>query len=147
MEKNDVWADIEVTNAADEYFAADGNLPKDKVRRVDVSVLAESDNTFLVLPEKDIKALGLQFQRTIRNRFSNGEVRKVDVYGPVTVRFGMRTMQTEAMQAPSNIRPLLGQIPMTCLGVIVDTKNNRLVLNLESGRKDMAMIEMFGTDY
>ncbi len=138
-----VWADIEVINAGEEYAAANGALAKYKVRRINVNALVDTGATILVLPEKDIIALGLQLRRTTRSRFAEGKSKECKIYGPVTVRFCKRTMQTEAMQGPANIPPLLGQIPMEGLDVLVDPKNQRLVLNMESGDPEMALVEVY----
>lgn len=138
-----VWADIELSNAAEEYMVGIGKLTKEKIRRIQVKALVDTGATIMVLPEKDILALGLQLQRTTLTRFADGKARPCKIYGPLTVKFMKRTMQTEAVCGPSNIPPLLGQIPLEGLDVLIDAKNQRLVLNMESGDAEMALVEVY----
>ena len=63
-----VWADIEVFNSVDEGFAIAGKLPQKNVRHINIKALVDTGATMLMLPEKDIAALGLCVTRTANSR-------------------------------------------------------------------------------
>src|SRR5438552_892203 len=99
-EMGKVWADVKVVNAVDEGNHEQGSLPLDRVRTIDVKALVDTGATMLVLPEKDIQALGLRLTRTARSRVADGRVLERKIYGPVKVKVFQRTMYTEAVAGP-----------------------------------------------
>ena len=143
MENQDmgkVWSDVELTNSVDDDRRQDGSLAADKVRKTTVRALVDSGATMLVLPLESIRALGLKLTRTARSRFADG---KVHVYGPIKVKVFQRTMQTEALEGAPGMPPLLGQIPLEALDLLIDSKNQRLILNPESPDPEMALVDVF----
>lgn len=138
-----VWADIEVFNSVDESNANAGKLSQKKVRRININALVDTGATMLMLPEKDIAALGLSVTRTANSRVADGRVIVRKIYGPVKIKFQQRTMQTEAVAIANDVPALLGQIPLEALDVLIDSKNQRLILNPASKNPDMAMIDLF----
>ncbi len=145
-EKSDmgaVFAEIELVNSVDEANAANRKLPKSKVRRINLQMLVDTGSTMMILPEPVIKALGLKLTRTGTSRMADGRVVARKVYGPVKVRFQLRTMQTEAVAGSPGVPPLLGQIPLEALDLLVDSKNQKLILNPQSPDPAMAMFDLY----
>jgi len=138
-----VWAEVELFNAGDEYMFKEGKLPAGKIRKIDVKALVDTGATMLLLPEKDIQRLGLRLSRTVKSRVADGRLVERKIYGPVTVKVFKRTMQTEAAAGAPNLPPLLGQIPLEGLDLLVDAKNQCLILNPESPDPEMALIDIF----
>ena len=138
-----VWAEIEVFNSVDEGMAIAGSLSPKDIRHILVTALVDTGATMLMLPEKVIEALGLNVTRTANSRVADGRVVKRKIYGPVKVKFQQRTMQTEAVAISNDVPALLGQIPLEALDVLVDPKNQKLILNPASKNPNMAMIDMF----
>ena len=64
--------------------------------------------------------------------------------GRSSVKVFQRTMLTEALEgAPEGMPPLLGQIPLEALDLLIDSKNQRLILNPESPDPEMALVDVF----
>ena len=138
-----VWAEVELSNASDEFLATSGSLGTESVRKTNVRALVDCGATMLVLPLESIKALGLQLTRTARSRFADGKIHERNIYGPVKVKVFQRTMQTEALEGAPGIPALLGQIPLEALDLLIDPKNQRLILNPESPYPEMALVDVF----
>ena len=138
-----VWSDVELINSVDEGIFKNGNLSAESVRKTQVRALVDSGATILVLPLESIKALGLNLTRTAQSRFADGKVHERNIYGPVKVKVFQRTMQTEALEGSPGMPPLLGQIPLEALDLLIDAKNQRLILNPESPHPEMALVDVF----
>lgn len=142
-EMGKVFATIEVINAGDEFNARRGKTAPASIRKIELNSLVDTGATMLVLAPEHITALGLEQTRVARSRNADGTVRDRRIFGPVTVKFGQRTMQTEAAEGAQGIPTLLGQIPLEGLDLLVDSKNQCLILNPLSPYPDMAMIDIF----
>jgi predicted aspartyl protease len=138
-----VWEDVELSNASDEFLLKSGKLPAEGVRKTQVHALVDSGATMLVLPLESITALGLQLTRTARSRFADGKIHERNIYGPVKVKVFKRTMQAEALEGAPGMPALLGQIPLEALDLLIDSKNQRLILNPESPDPEMALVDVF----
>ena len=137
-----VYAELELSNAADDFQVKVGKASADSIRKVKITSLVDTGATMLVLPPDAIKALGLQVIRVVQSHFADGKLRERRIYGPVMVKVFKRLMQTEAAEGAANMPALLGQIPLEGLDLLVDSKNQRLILNPESQSQEMALIEM-----
>jgi hypothetical protein len=73
---------------------------------------------------------------------ADGKLHPRRVYGPVLIRAFKRTMSVEALEAPPGVPALLGQIPLECLDLLVDSRNQRLVRNPESPDPEMALVDV-----
>jgi predicted aspartyl protease len=137
-----VWAEIEVSNDSDEVGVREGRLAPEAVRKAEVRALVDTGATLLVLPEEVIGRLGLALRRTVQSRLADGKLHPRRVYGPVLIRAFKRTMSVEALEAPPGVPALLGQIPLECLDLLVDSRNQRLVRNPESPDPEMALVDV-----
>jgi predicted aspartyl protease len=137
-----VYADVEVINAVDDDKSKSKEMPKEQVRKIQIKALVDTGATMLVLPPDSIKALGLRMTRVVQGRYADGKVRDRRIYGPATIRVFKRIMQAEVAEGAPNMPALLGQIPLEGLDLLVDAKNQRLILNPESQSQEMALIEM-----
>lgn len=137
-----VHAELELSNASDDFRVKEGKASANSIRKVKINSLVDTGATMLVLPPDAIKALGLQVVRVVQGRFADGELHERRIYGPVMVKVFKRVMQTEAAEGAPNMPALLGQIPLEGLDLLVDSKNQRLIVNPESQSQEMALIEM-----
>ena len=56
----------------------------------------------------------------------------MEVVGPIEVRFENRKAIVSAMVVPGEVEILLGAIPMQAMDVLIDLKNERLIVNPKS---------------
>ncbi len=127
-----VYADIELISADDLALNRRGFLPEDQIKRMTVSALVDSGSYMLTVNQHikeqlDLPVLGEEIARLA----DESEVR-VTVVGPVEVRFGNRATTVRALMFSGNAEPLLGAIPMEDMDVIVDPKQQQLIVNPEN---------------
>jgi clan AA aspartic protease len=60
---------------------------------------------------------------------ADGTPKKIEIVGPVEVRFENRMTTVNAAVLPSNTEVLLGAIPMEDMDVLIDPKQQKLVVN------------------
>ena len=82
----------------------------------------------LAINETIKEQLDLQIVDEQLAELANGHVEKVIIVGPVDIRFGNRSTTCRAVVLPGNTEVLLGAIPMEDMDVIIDPKNQRLII-------------------
>ena len=123
-----VVVELEVVNFADRLAAREGRLADDAIRRHTCEALVDSGATYLCLPTRLIRDLGLTAERTRRVRTANGTVERT-VFSAVHVRVQDRECLTEVMELPQESPVLLGQIPLELMDWWIDLTNQCLVGN------------------
>lgn len=124
-----VYADISNTNGDDLALVRQGHLADDRVRRMTVSALVDSGAYMLGIND-DIQAqLGLIAIRSAPARLANGSVGELEVVGPLEVRFENRVANVDAIVLPGSAKVLLGAIPMEYMDVLIDPRQQRLIVN------------------
>ena len=129
-----VYADIELIRADDLALFSHGFLAEDQIKHMRVSALVDSGAYMLVINEEIREQLDLPLMEEKIMRLGDETEIKVKVVGPVEVRFENRAATTKAAVIAGNVEPLLGVIPMRYMGVVVDLKQQRLIVNPESPR-------------
>ncbi len=126
-----VYADIELTNAADKANAKRHIIGEDEVKRINLNILVDSGAYMLAINETIQAQLELPFQEKRKVQLASGEVVAYDVVGPVDVRFSNRLATCNAFVLPGNSEPLLGAIPLEEMDVMIHPKRQELVVNPE----------------
>ena|SRR5450432_3822449 len=126
-----VYADIEIINYADETLSEDGYLPKEKIRRVQVSAMADSGAIRLSINEHIKEQLGLRVRQKLNISLADGTKRTLDVAGPIRLKFKDRDCITDAFVLPNNEEPLIGAVPMELMDLVIMPSENKLVYNPE----------------
>jgi clan AA aspartic protease len=126
------YADIELINGDDLALFRRGFLAEDQIKHMKVSILVDTGAYMLVINERIREQLDLPLIEEQTMRLADETEMKVKVVGPVEVRCENRSTTTRAAVIPGNVEPLLGVIPMEDLDVVVDPKQQRLVVNPES---------------
>ncbi len=121
-----VFADIEITNLKDKLLAEDGHLPKEKIRRMTVRMMAGSGAIMMAINEGIQAQMGLPIIEKMIVQLADGTPIELDVVGPLEVRFGNRTSMLRALVLPGNAEPLFGAIPMEEMDLIVDPAKQAL---------------------
>lgn len=60
---------------------------------------------------------------------ADGRRIKLDIVGPVDIRFANRATTVRAMVLPGDIEPLLGVIPLKDMDVVINPRQQALVVN------------------
>lgn len=127
-----VYADIELMSVDDLVLFRRGYLPEDQIKHMRVSMLVDSGASMLVINDRIREQLDLPCIEEQTMRLADDTEMKVKIVGPVEVRFDNRSTTTRAAVIPCNVEPLLGVIPIEDLDVVVDPKQQRLIVNPES---------------
>lgn len=127
-----VHAEIELINGLDAALCNAGRLDKEDVRKMKVLVLVDS-GAYMMAINKDIQTqLDLRKVGEKEAILANGTSRKLDIVGPLDLKFENRETTVRAMVLPGNAEVLLGAIPMEDMDVVIDLKNQTLIVNPES---------------
>jgi hypothetical protein len=131
MGKVQVTATLE--NIVDAYLADIGAMPKERVRRVEVTdALVDSGANGLLVPAKLIAQLGLHFVRNREARGIGGSV-SMPMYGAVRLTIQGRECAVDVGGVPDEFPIIVGQIPLEAMDWVIDMKNHRLIGNPEHG--------------
>jgi clan AA aspartic protease len=127
-----VYAEIELTSGDDLVLHRRGFLSEDKIKRMKVSALVDSGAYMLVINEHIKEQLDLSFIEEQVFRLADESELRAEIVGPVEMRFENRSTTVRAAVLPGDAEVLLGSIPMEDLDVVIDPKQQRLIVNPES---------------
>jgi predicted aspartyl protease len=131
MGRTVVTAKIE--NLKDLYLASQKGTKKRKVRSIEVTdALVDSGATFLSLPTRLVKHLGLGRVRT-RRVLTTGGVREASAYEAVRLTIQGRDCVVEVVEIPDNCPVLIGQLPLEAMDFVIHPKGQKLIGNPEHG--------------
>lgn len=127
-----VYAEIELIRGADIVLCQEGQLPADKIRRLKVNALVDTGAYMLAINQQiktqlDLRKVGEQVAE-----LADGTQTRLEIVGPVDVQFENRSTTVRAMVLPGDSEVLLGSIPMEDMDVLIDPKQQRLIVNPES---------------
>ena len=123
------YADIELTNSDDLAHVRSGHLAKENVRHMQVNALVDSGAWLLTINDDVRNQLGLPVIDKDLAELADGTLVSVDIVGPVDVRFQNRRVTADAMVLPDATEILLGVIPMEGMDVLIDPKQQKLIVN------------------
>lgn len=122
----EIVAKVELENPGDRALARRGYGRESGVRRSSVDAVVDTGAVMLVLPRNVVERLGLEEQRTVVVTHADERREERPLAGPVTVRIGNRSMNTDCVVGPPRSEPLLGQIVLEALDLIADCTNRTL---------------------
>src|ERR1700740_57795 len=100
-----VYADIELINAVDETMARRDLIGDEEVRRIRLSMLADSGADTMAINETIQSQMKFPFIDKRKVRLASGEVVEYDVVGPIDVRFANRRAVCSAFVLPGDSQP------------------------------------------
>jgi predicted aspartyl protease len=122
-----------IENLYDVYNAEQGILPKDQVRKVEVTdALVDTGASGLLMPSRLIAALGLTPLRKRHARGIGGPL-EVSIYGTVRLTIEGRDCPMDVGEIADDLPVIIGQIPLESLDWVVDPKGQKLIGNPEHG--------------
>jgi clan AA aspartic protease len=127
-----VYADIELLSADDLALHRRGYLPEEEIKRVRVTAMVDTGAYMLVINDHIKQQLDLPVVEEQTVRLADDTERRVQIVGPVEVRFENRSTTVRAVVFPGDAEPLLGAIPIEGMDVVIDPGQRRLIVNPES---------------
>jgi clan AA aspartic protease len=124
-----VYADIELINVYDMALAHKGYIQDSEIKKTRVKALVDSGAYMLSINEEIKMQLDLRVLDEIEAELADGSLRKVEIVGPVEIRFENRRTTVDAAVLPSDTEPLLGAIPMEDMDVLIDPRQQNLIVN------------------
>lgn len=125
-----VYAELSLANAEDIGLARKGFIKEDQIRRIKVNSMVDSGAYMMVIPEHIKIQLGLEQVDQREIELADGTIHICDVVGPIEIRFANRKAVSNAFVMGNEV--LLGAIPMEELDVIINTREQKLVVNPEN---------------
>jgi clan AA aspartic protease len=110
-----VYANIELSN-----------LLRSDLTPVNIDALVDSGAINLCIPEIVQRELGLEIVRKRVVQMADGSLVECGVVEPISVRFENRRTTTTALVIGDEV--LLGAIPMQDMDVLIDPRNERLIV-------------------
>lgn len=126
-----VVARIEIVRGDDLALFREGYIKKADIRSVKVRAIVDSGSYMLAINENIVSQLKLAKVDEKVVALADGSRSTYDVVGPVLVKFQNRTAGCNALVLPNNAEVLLGAIPMEEMDVLIDPKNQELIVNPE----------------
>ena len=122
------YANIELLNSGDIILHKRGYIKEAEIRKETVKALVDSGAYMLCVNERIKNQLGLDHISYETAQLANGELTKIEIVGPIEVRFLNRNTSARAMVLPGDCEVLLGAIPLEDLDVIIDPLKQTLAL-------------------
>lgn len=124
-----VYAEIDLISVDDIVLHRRGFLDKEKIKQVKIEALVDSGAYMLSINETIRAQLDLPFIEKQFGILADETLIEVDVVGPVEVRFENRRTTVDAIVLPGDAEVLLGSIPMEDMDVLIDPKQQKLLVN------------------
>ncbi|CAD5929554.1 hypothetical protein PA905_43400 [Planktothrix agardhii CCAP 1459/11A] len=123
------YAEIEIANAGEIYLAQKGYILPENVKKITVKALVDSGAYMLAINESIKLQLDLPKLEEQIAELADGSKLKLEIVGPVEVRFENRSTTCRAMVLPGDAEVLLGTIPLEDMDVLIDPRQQRLIVN------------------
>jgi len=127
-----VYAEIELISGDDLVLHRRGFVKEDQIKRMKVNALVDTGAYMLVINEHIKEQLDLSVIEEQVFRLADESELRAEIVGPVEVRFENRSTTVRAAVLTGDVEVLLGSIPMEDLDVVIDPKQQRLMVNPES---------------
>lgn len=123
---------VELENPVDRAVVERGYGQESDVRRSTIEAVADTGAMISVLPQNIVERLGIAIYRTVVVTYADERTEDRPVAGPVTMKIGNRSMNTDCVVGPPDSQPLVGQIVMEGLDLIADCTKRTLTPRPES---------------
>lgn len=124
-----IHTEIELINSFDMLAHKKGMLPENKIKKMKIKALVDTRAYMLSINEEIKIQLGLEILDIQEAELADGSLRKVEIVEPVEVRLENRRTTVDAAVLPNGAETLLGAIPMEDIDVLIDPKQQKLIVN------------------
>lgn len=124
-----VYADIELINSEDLTLAKKFYIGEEEVKRTRVNALVDTGAVMLTINDSIKEQLGLEANEERTVQTADGRIIKLEVVGPIEVRFKNRRSITQALVMPGDNEVLLGAIPMEEMDVLIHPTRQELIVH------------------
>jgi clan AA aspartic protease len=127
-----IFAKIEIIRADDEALFHEGYIEKTDIRSVKVCAVVNPSLHMTAINQNIVNQLKLHTHDSKTVMLADGTIESLNVVGPIKIKFENRTAICSALVLPGNTDVLLGAIPMEEMDVLIDPKNQQLIVNPEN---------------
>ena len=124
-----IYADIELINFVDLNNAKNHLIGQEEIRRTYVNALVDSGAIMLTINDSVKEQLGLDVLEYRTCQTADGSIKKLEVVGPIEIKFKNRRSLTQALVMPGDNEILLGAIPMEDMDVIIHPSRQELIVH------------------
>ncbi len=124
-----VYAEIELISGDDLVLYRKGYVQKDQIKRMQVEALVDSGAYMLAINQRIKSQLDLPPVDEQVAELADGSQVRLEIVGPIEIRFKNRRANVDAMVLPGDSEVLLGSIPMEDMDVLIDPKQQKLIVN------------------
>jgi clan AA aspartic protease len=126
------YAEIELIRSDDRALFREGYIEENQIRFLKVRALVDSGSSMLAITEAVKNQLNLLKIDEKQAELADGSIVRLEIVGPVEIKFENRMTTVRAMVVPHSNVVLLGAIPMQDMDVLIDPKREQLMVNPES---------------
>lgn len=119
-----IRSEFKLTNTTDVHDFNTKRIKKKDIRSGTYQFLLDSGASLLCINEEIQAQLGLAEIGEV----ADGSIHKFKIVGPVTVEFENRRTTAEAVVLPNDAEPLFGAIIMQLLDIVLDMKEEKVIL-------------------
>jgi clan AA aspartic protease len=135
-----IFADITLVNSRDLMKVDEKLIDKSEVRSMDINIQVDTGAYNLAINERIANQLGLARLGFQTFQLADGSEIKLEIVGPVDIKFENRETTCRAIMLKGDTEPLLGQIPIEDLDVVLLPREEKMIVNPKSpfiARKDL----------
>ncbi len=128
-----IYVNLELISGDDLVLHRRGYIDSTKIKRMTVKALVDTGAYMLLAINEQIKQqLDLPQVDEQVAELADGTRTKLEIVGPVEIKFANRSTTMRAMVLPGESEVLLGSIPRSDMDVLIDPKQQRLIVNPEN---------------
>ena len=128
----EIVVSVELENPVDRGLFDRGQVHEADVRRATIEAIADTGAMISMLPQNVVERLGIAIFRTVVVTYADERTEDRPVAGPVTMKIGNRSMNTDCVVGPPHSQALVGQIVMEGMDLIADCTKRTLTPRPES---------------
>lgn len=140
-----VYAELQLICADDLALRRRGFIGVDEVKSIKVRALVDSGAYQMVINEHVREQLGLPVIEERVVTLADDSERRVEIVGPMEIRFKNRRTVADAIVLPGSKEVLLGSIPMEDLDVVIDPKRGTLEVNPANPNIAVTIVKNIGS--
>jgi len=140
-----VYAELLLISSDDLALYHHGFLTEEQIKSIQVEALVDSGAYQMVINEHIKQQLELRVIEERLVKLADDSERRVEVVGPIEIRFKNRRTVADALVLPGATEVLLGSVPMEDLDVVIDPKRETLEVNPANPNIPVTIVKQLGS--